>query len=164
MNKVSFISLSTMRQYSYLVISLLEFYVLATFKVISGWAPTRDSAPAWWLYSAAPLGYHCTNMTWFPTQWPYTDTDLTSHWPILVMPIARLYFGQRITTGQNQGVSAHQKEIMTPSCEWWQGFVAQTVDCGPRLREIWSSQSSQTNDLSNWYLSLPSLALGINRL
>ena len=35
---------------------LLELYVLATSKVISGWVLTCDSAHSWWLYSAAPLG------------------------------------------------------------------------------------------------------------
>ena len=35
---------------------LLEFYVVATSKIISGWALTCDSAHLWRLYSAVPLG------------------------------------------------------------------------------------------------------------
>ena len=42
---------------TYLTIGwLLEFYILATPRVISGWLPTCDSAQSWPLYSAAPLG------------------------------------------------------------------------------------------------------------
>ena len=35
---------------------LLEFYILATSKVISGSVPTCDIAQSWWLYNAGPLG------------------------------------------------------------------------------------------------------------
>ena len=36
--------------------SFLEFYILATYKVISERIPTCDSAHSWRLYSATPLG------------------------------------------------------------------------------------------------------------
>ena len=41
-------------------------------------------------------------------------------------------------------------------------MVAKLVEHGPRVwqDQEFGSQSSQTNDFSNWYLSLPSLALG----
>ena len=38
-------------------IRVLEFYVLATSKVIAGWILTCDSAHSWSFYSAALLGY-----------------------------------------------------------------------------------------------------------
>ena len=40
------------------------------------------------------------------------------------------------------------------------GTETEAVEYGPRER---GSQSSHTNELSNWYLSLPSMALSINR-
>ena len=39
----------------------LEFYVLATHKVISGWVTTGDSGHSWRLYSAAALGHQATS-------------------------------------------------------------------------------------------------------
>ena len=39
----------------------LLFYVLGTYKVISGWVPTRDSAHSWQLYNAATLGNQVVN-------------------------------------------------------------------------------------------------------
>ena len=50
---------------------LLEFYILATFKSISGRLPICNSANSWQLYSAVPLGdqaastmtqSHCPNI------------------------------------------------------------------------------------------------------
>ena len=50
-------------------LQLLEVYILATSKVISGWAPTCDSAHSWWLSCAATLGDQAiSTMTWYPTQ------------------------------------------------------------------------------------------------
>ena len=45
---------------------LLEFYVPAIAKVISGWVPTYGSAYSWWLYSAVLLRDQATTskMTW----------------------------------------------------------------------------------------------------
>ena len=58
---------------------LLELYVLATSKVISGQLPTFDSAHPWRLYSAAPLTDQATGtMTRYPTQPHYPDSALTS--------------------------------------------------------------------------------------
>ena len=55
-------------------------------KVISGWAPTCDSAHSWQLYSVAPLGDQSTGtMTWYPTQLHYPDTRPTSPCPIPIM-------------------------------------------------------------------------------
>ena len=66
----------------------LAFYVLVTFKVISGWLPTWASAHSWWFYSAAALENQAAN-TWLRTESHYPD--LTSPCPILVMPsISRL--------------------------------------------------------------------------
>ena len=65
---------------------LLEFYVLATSMVTSGWVLTCDSAHSWWLYSAALLGnQNVGTMTWYPHQSHYPDTDLTSSCPILML-------------------------------------------------------------------------------
>ena len=61
------------------------FYILATSKVISGWAHS------WPLYSAASLGHQATStMTCYPTQSQYPDTDPTIPFPILIMLSARL--------------------------------------------------------------------------
>ena len=71
----------------YSLLVCLLFYILATFKVISGCVPTCDSAHSWWLYSAAPLGYQtASTVTWYPTQSHYHDTEPTSPFPILIMP------------------------------------------------------------------------------
>ena len=44
--------------------------------------------------------------------------------------------------------------------------VAESVECRTRVQEIVGSNplSNQTNDLLNWYLSLPSQVLGIIRI
>ena len=55
---------------------LLAFYILATFKVISGHEPTCESAHSWRLYSAAPLGNQ-TAMTRHPILSHYPDTEPT---------------------------------------------------------------------------------------
>ena len=39
---------------------LLEFYILTTYKDISGWLVPFDSMRSWWLHSAAPLGNQAT--------------------------------------------------------------------------------------------------------
>ena len=58
---------------------LLEFYALATSKVILGQVMTCASVHSWRLYSAAPLGDQATStMTWYPTQPQYPDTEPVS--------------------------------------------------------------------------------------
>ena len=50
-------------------------YILATSKVILGWALTCDSAHSWWLYSTAPLGNQATDtMNWYPTRSYYPES------------------------------------------------------------------------------------------
>ena len=70
-------------------IGWLEFYVLATSKVISGWLLTCDSAHWWWYYSygaVVTLGDQVTGvMTWYPTQSQYPDSELTSSFPIWII-------------------------------------------------------------------------------
>ena len=45
----------------------------------------------WWIYSATPLGNQATStMTWYPLQSHYSDTELISRCPILLMLCARL--------------------------------------------------------------------------
>ena len=57
----------------------LLFYALATSKVKSWRVLTCDSAPLWWLYSAAPLGDQVTsNMTWYSKLSHYPDIQPTS--------------------------------------------------------------------------------------
>ena len=69
---------------------LLEFYILATFKVISGWVLICGSTKSWQLYSTAPLGNEATdNMIQDPTQAHYPDTEPTSL-ASLIMPSAWL--------------------------------------------------------------------------
>ena len=69
----------------------LFWYVLATFKVISGRVPTCDSTHSWQHYNAASLVYLTTRTrTWYPTQSLYPNTELTSHCPIPIMLSARL--------------------------------------------------------------------------
>ena len=75
----------------FLFVCLLFFYVLSTFKVISGQVPTCDSSHSWWLYSAASLEHQATGtMTCYPTQSRYPDTEPTSPCHVLIMPSARL--------------------------------------------------------------------------
>ena len=65
---------------------LLEFYNLATCKIISERVPTCDSARSWWLYSAVPLGDQvASTMTCYPTQSHYPDIKLTRPCPLLLM-------------------------------------------------------------------------------
>ena len=46
---------------------LLEFYTLATSRVILGWVSFGDSAHSWWLYSASPLGDQSNStLAWYP--------------------------------------------------------------------------------------------------
>ena len=74
-----------------IILFCLLFYVLATSKIITGWAPTCGSVHSWWLYSAAPLGNQVTStMTWYLTQSYYPDTKPTSPFHILIMSSALL--------------------------------------------------------------------------
>ena len=67
------------------------FYLLATFKIISGHTPTCHSAHSWRLHSAVPLGDQATGtMTQYPTQSHYPDNVLSSPYPIILMLSARL--------------------------------------------------------------------------
>ena len=66
---------------------LLLFYILVTFKAISGWVPIYDSEHLWWLYSAAPLGGQtASTMTWYSNQSHNRVTEPTSPCYILIMP------------------------------------------------------------------------------
>ena len=59
--------------------------------VVSGEVSTCDSAHSWRLYSASPLeGQADGSMTRFSTESHYADICLTSIWPIIIMPCARL--------------------------------------------------------------------------
>ena len=58
---------------------------------VGEWVLTCDSAHSWWLYSSASLEHQATStMTCYPTELHYPDTELTSPFPILIMPSARL--------------------------------------------------------------------------
>ena len=61
-----------------LVGCLLEYYILATSKVISGWVLTCD-------FGAVLLGDQATSII-IPIQPHYPDPDPTSHCPYLIMP------------------------------------------------------------------------------
>ena len=78
--------------YNYIhTVCLLLFYVLGTYKVISGRVSTYDSVQSWQLYSASSLGYQTTIiMTCYPTQSHYPDTEPTRPCPLLILPSARL--------------------------------------------------------------------------
>ena len=58
---------------------LLEFYIPATSKVMSGWVPT--CVHSWQLYSAVSVENQIS-----PTQTHYADAEWTSPSPILLMP------------------------------------------------------------------------------
>ena len=55
--------------------------------VIAWRVPTCDSVYSWWLYRSATRGHHAAGTT---TQSYYGDTELTSIFPILLVPNARL--------------------------------------------------------------------------
>ena len=68
-----------------------RIYILATSEVIWGWVPTCDRAHSWRFYSAPSLGNHVTSANmWYPIQSPYPDTELTSPFPIQLMPSTKL--------------------------------------------------------------------------
>ena len=86
-----FYAIGTVFQLYHGLFVCLLFYVLATPKVISGWAPTCDSSHSWRLNSAASLGQQAAGtMTCYPTQSHYPHTEPTSPCPILIMPSIRL--------------------------------------------------------------------------
>ena len=66
------------------LVLLLLFYVLATYKVISGRIQTCDSAHSCHLYTAAGA------MTYYPTQSHCPNTEPSNPYPILIIPGARL--------------------------------------------------------------------------
>ena len=68
------------------------FHLLATYMVTSGLVPPCHMEPKWLLYSAASLGdLSISTIIRYPTQsYYFSDTELTSPCPILVMPSARL--------------------------------------------------------------------------
>ena len=70
-----------------------SFYVLATFKVISGWVLTWNSVHSWWIYSADPLGYpvNVRTIILYPTQSHYPDPEPTSPCSTLIMSSTRLW-------------------------------------------------------------------------
>ena len=47
---------------------LLEFYVLARYKAISGWVSTCDGVRSWRLYSVVPMGDQVVLTVWSSTQ------------------------------------------------------------------------------------------------
>ena len=53
---------------------------------------------------------------------------------------------------------------LQPLSSWRPGAVAESVQRGPRVWEIGNLVPSQTNNLSNRYLSFPSLAFGIIKI
>ena len=65
---------------------LLLFCVLASSKVIAGRAPTCNNAQPWGLYSVASGKQGHNHHNPLCTQAHYPDTDLTSTYPILIMP------------------------------------------------------------------------------
>ena len=66
----------------------IGLFVVALYpKVISLRVPTCDSAHSWRLHSVAPPGQTVSSMTRYPTQSHYPDTEPTSLYPILMMPI-----------------------------------------------------------------------------
>ena len=70
---------------------LLEFYILATYRVISGWVPTCDSVHSWQLYIAALLGNQAADtMTRYSIQSQYPAIERISLCPILLLLSARL--------------------------------------------------------------------------
>ena len=70
---------------------LLEFCVIATSKVISGWASACDTVRSWRCYRAFPLVNQATSiMTVYLSQSRYPDTELTSPCPILFILSTRL--------------------------------------------------------------------------
>ena len=72
-------------------VCVLEFYILATAKVISELLPICDSAKSWRLYNAAALEDQVVGtMPSFATQAYIPATELTSPLPIVVMLSARL--------------------------------------------------------------------------
>ena len=63
----------------------MEFYVLATYKVISGQVLTCDSVHCWWLYSASPASQSRPPALWYPIPSHYPDTELTRPCPSIIM-------------------------------------------------------------------------------
>ena len=71
---------------------LLELCILSTSKVNLEWVETCDSAHSWQLDSAVSLGNPVSGIiTQYPTQSYYLDAELTSPYPILLMPSASLW-------------------------------------------------------------------------
>ena len=69
----------------------LEFCLLVTSKVISGWVPACASSPPFWLYSAAALGdLAASTVIRYPAQSYYPDSEPTIPCPILMMHSAWL--------------------------------------------------------------------------
>ena len=72
-------------------IEIMEFCILGTSKVISGWVATCDSGHAWRLYITIPLGNQAvTIMSKYLTQSKYADSDLSSPCHVIIMPSIRL--------------------------------------------------------------------------
>ena len=106
---------------------LLEFYILAASKVISGWVLTCDSIESWRLHSVAPLGDQAAStMSWYPTQLYYPETGPTSPCPILIMPSTWLW------------------SDMYKLLSYW---IYST--------RVWSPQSTKAWDRRSTYLAIP---------
>ena len=64
-------------------VSFVLLYVVITSEVISGWV----------LYSVVPMGHQAaSNITLYPIQTQYPDTEPTSLWPILQVSIVSHWF------------------------------------------------------------------------
>ena len=101
-----------------LFVCLLLFYALASSKVISEPVLTCDSAHSWWLYSAGSREHQATStMTWYPTQSPYPDIELTS-------PCARL--GRDKYQFFKSLVWLELYSCNCLICRWWYGVVMAT--------------------------------------
>ena len=62
---------------------LLEYCILATLKVISGWVATCDNVRSCWAYRSVQLGNQApATMPWYTTLWNYPDSELTNSYPI----------------------------------------------------------------------------------
>ena len=107
---------------------LLEFYVLGTCKVISGWIPSCDSAQPWWPYSPAPLWDQASStMTQCSTQSHYPDPEPTSPCPILIISSTWLgsdryqFLSHQFDSARNQTPNLpHARSAVISSSDWCQ--------------------------------------------
>ena len=124
---------------------LLEFYILATCKVIIGWVLICDNPHSWYHYSAALLGDH--------------DTSLVPHWVILLW----LWAKRCLTYSSNNALVYEATKI---SCEFihstWPGFklCVRSAQCS-KARNIWITHEAITSHERCWVLR-PGLVLAVH--